>query len=642
MAMSHETWPFRQPHPAGASASDPDARGAGPDAGPGPAPQRAHRAILHDMSRRAWLFTHVLFATITLACTAPPRPVEAQPAPAPPVHVRISVTTPAARPPISTPRWPSRSKSALSRVPVVRQIYTRSADDRVDLAVTLTDAGAIAVVRDALASALPQLPDAAEHPLITRVDGVRPALALATQPEFAATMASALERTAGVGRVDLCGVGERRTAVILDRTRLAGVALDRLIAAVTDAVAQPDPAPLHERLATLPIAGELRLRDVAVLQDGVRPPSCRAWTARGPVALVTAFTQSGADPAKVAADARPHAVDLVSPTVDFFADPLPAEGGDLAVLALELRPRDDLGPALAGCLAAVPGLPAWGLTVAEPDPADLAARARLHVGVLPTFPIEHVRNAMSRCAGVKRIAVLAPAADADHGLSLSVQGPDLDVCAGLAGRLAERLASLPGVTGLQVRAPRPRPAEIVVERSDLAARGVSLDAVVGVLRLAGGVLTVPGPRRELAVDIELLDRTGPVGQLLRELHVSSASGPIPLSELTRMQASASAPRYRIDLRPGRRRRSSPSQRRRRRGRPSRRDRARAAGGRRRRPRRRAAAESIHESAVTRLCLLVPPPAAGQALRAMTSPKPPTPGRDASASASPSSRSSCCS
>jgi len=488
------------------------------------------------MSRRAWLFAHALFATF--ACTAPPRPVEAQPAPAPPVHVRISVTSPGGAPAELEASVAQPLESALSRVPAVRQIYTRSADGRVDLAVTLTDAGAIAVVRDALASAVPQLPDAAERPLITRVDGVRPALAIATQPEFAATMASALERTAGVGRVDLCGVGERRTAVILDRTRLAGVALDRLIAAVTDAVAQPDLTPLHEPLATLPIAGELQLRDVAVLQDGLRPPPCRAWTARGPVALVTAFTQSGADAARVA-------VDLVSPTIDFVADPIP-EGGDLAVLALELQPRDDLGPALAGCLAAVPGLPAWGLTVAEPDPADLAARARLHVGVLPTFPIEHVRNAMSRCTGVERIAVLAPAADADHGLSLSVQGPDLDVCAGLARRLAERLASLPGVTGLQVRAPRPRPAEIVVERSHLAARGVSLDAVVDVLRLAGGVLTAAGPRRELAVDIELLDRTGPVGQLLRELHVGSASNPIPLSELTRMQASASAPRYRID------------------------------------------------------------------------------------------------
>ena len=45
----------------------------------------------------------------------------------------------------------------------------------------------------------------------------------------------------------------------------------------------------------------------------------------------------------------------------------------------------------------------------------------------------------------------------------------------------------------------------------------------------------------------MLDRTGPEGSLLRDLHVAAPSGPIPVSDLVDMQASSSGgPLDRID------------------------------------------------------------------------------------------------
>ncbi|WP_177326006.1 efflux RND transporter permease subunit [Nannocystis exedens] len=508
------------------------------------------------MARRPCRFGPVLSVILSLAaCTAPPPPpADARPAapPPPPVQVRVGVACPGdageLEAEVAVP-----VEEALARLPAVRQLHTRSDDGRVDVVATLGHAGALEAVHDVLTGVASHLPAAAEHPVIHRLDGVVPALAIATRREFADPVRTALERTAGVGRVDRCGVGEPRLAVVLDRTRLAGVAIDGLVAAVTAALADPDPAPLFERLAAVPLGASLQLRDVAALQKDLRPPPCRAYTARGPVALVTAFTQTGAEPLDVAARARPHAVDLVSPTADFFADAIP-EDTELAILAAALPPRDDLGSSLATCLAAVPDLPAWALTVADPAPGEPHARVRLLVGLSTTFPIGHVRNALSQCAGTSQVAVLAPRAHADHALSLHVQGPDPDLRAGLARRLAERLAGLPGVTGLRVRAPGPGSLRVELRRDELAARGVSVDAAVTAVRLAGGPLTVDGPpppgglrpEPDLAVDIDMLDRTGPIDQLVRQLHVAAPAGPIPVSDLVRVQASSGGPLERID------------------------------------------------------------------------------------------------
>ncbi|MDC0721356.1 efflux RND transporter permease subunit [Nannocystis bainbridge] len=506
------------------------------------------------MARRPCRFDHVLQAILILsACTAPPPAPTSEPAPsAPPVQVRVEVVTPGGGASELDAEVAQPIEAALARLPAVRRLHTRSDTGRVEVVATLTHAGAIEAVRDAVTGVLPSLPPAAEAPALTRLDGVVPALALVTRPEHAGAVQSALERTAGVGRVELCGVGEPRTAVLLDRTRLAGVPLDALVAAVTAALADDDPAAL-ERLASRPIAGALQLRDVAALQDGPRPPACRAYGARGPVALVLAATQPGADPSDVAARARPHAVDLVSPTADLFADPVPAGGAELAVLTAELRPRDDLGSALAGCLAAVPDLPAWALTVAAPDPAGPLARVRLLAGVTTTFPIEHVRRALSKCAGDSRVAVVAPRLAADHAVSLAVQGADPGLRADVAHRLGERIAGLPGLTGLRVRAPGPASQTVELRRDVLAARGVPLTAAVAVVRLALGPVTLHPPfvgrGSRLPVDIDLVDRTGPIDPLVRELYVGAPTGPVPLADLVQMQASAGGPLERIDRQP---------------------------------------------------------------------------------------------
>ncbi|MFZ6184979.1 efflux RND transporter permease subunit [Nannocystis pusilla] len=508
------------------------------------------------MARRPCRFGPVLSVILALAaCTAPPPPPGPEPAPpAPPVQVRVDVAVPGLAAGELEVHVAAPLEDALARLPAVRRLHTRSVDGRVDVVATLGDAGAIAAVRDALDGLVADLPPAAEPPQLHRLDGLQPALAIATLPGSADAVRSALERTVGVGRVDVCGVGERRLAVVLDRSRLAGVAIDALVTAVTTALADEDPAvPLHERLAALPIAASLQLRDVAALQDGPRPPPCRAYAARGPVALVTAFTQSGADPRDVAARARPHAVDLVSPPVDFFADPVPGEG-ELAVLGAALPPRDDLGSSVAACLAAVPDLPTWALTVNAPGPGEPLARVRLLTDLAATFPIGHVRNALSKCTATAQVAVLAPRAHADHVVSLAVQGPDPDLRAGLARRLGERLTGLPGVTGLRVLAPGPDAQTVLLRRERLAARGVPVDAAVTAVRLAGGPLTFRGPTSplglrlgpELAVDIDMLDRTGPLDQLVRELHVAAPSGPIPLSDLVELQASSGGPLDRID------------------------------------------------------------------------------------------------
>ncbi|WP_434419707.1 hypothetical protein [Nannocystis pusilla] len=74
------------------------------------------------------------------------------------------------------------------------------------------------------------------------------------------------------------------------------------------------------------------------------------------------------------------------------------------------------------------------------------------------------------------------------------------------------------------------------------------------MRLAAGPLTVRGPLPalglrpwpELTADIDMLDRTGSLDQRVRELHVASPSGPIPLSDLVELQASSGGPLVRID------------------------------------------------------------------------------------------------
>lgn len=506
------------------------------------------------MSRSTCLIRHVLTALLLLAgCTAPPRPVPDLPAPtpAPPVQVRVGTTVPGFGALELDAAVTRPLEAALAGVPDVTELYARTGPDRVDIVATLKSPAAIDAVRAAVTGALPRLPEAVEHPVLTRIDGVQPALTLAVPPEFAGTVGDTLEQITGVARVEVCGARERRLIVGLDPERLDRAPVDQVITAVEAALADPDPAPAIEHLSSRPVAGALQLRDLAVVQDGLLPATCHAYGARGPVVLLTVLTQSGADPAEVAAAARARAVELVSPTVDFFADPVPpADAPELAVLALELARTDSVGSDLAACLARAPGLPAWALTVpvdAVPDPA--VARARMFLAGVPAAPLQPVLKNLSQCTGIQRVAVLAPRAAADHGLSVRVLGPEVLDLLTTARRLSAQFAGLPGVTALDlvaVHAPQTRTIEL--DRDRLAARGVPAAVAARAVGLALAPLTVRGPAGEL-VDIDLTDRTGPIDQLLTRVRLGSPSGPVALAELARVADHELPPLHRIDQTP---------------------------------------------------------------------------------------------
>lgn len=505
------------------------------------------------MARRTLLFGLMLVA----ACTAPPRPAEAPaPAPAPTHYARIGLRAPGLDAAALAAGAVQLVESALARVPGVTAMAARADDGRAEVIATLTSPVALEAVRAALETSLPQLPRELDPLVLARESDAPPALVLALPPDHVAVTA-ALEATPGVARVEVCGGRERVLTVALDRARLRDVPLDGVLAAAGLAVDSVDSIGPAERLADLPLAATppRTLRDVAVMRETLRPQPCAAHTARGPVLLLSVFAQIGADPARVAADALARAVEPVSPTQDFFADGLPtADAPALAVLDLDLRGEgeDDAPAVLARCLGSA-DLPAWALmSPASADPPTAATRpagqtstrrARLLLAVTPVAPIESVRATLSLCAGVQRAAVLAPAADADHGMTVKVLGADPATLAAVAERAAERLATAPGVTGLRVFAARPRPV-LRLDRAALAARGVAPADAAQALRLALGPVPIGG-----GVEIDLPDRTGAFDHDLKDIYVQSTGGPVALAGLVHADPPAWVPLYRVDREP---------------------------------------------------------------------------------------------
>lgn len=500
------------------------------------------------MSRATWLLGLLLFG----ACTAPPKPQPAEappPAPAPVPRVHVGLAVPDAEP-AALDAAVQVVESALARVPAVEAVLARADEGRADVVATLAHPTALTAVRDALAQVQSQLPPEAT-PTITRSDDTPPVFALALPPDGPeGSVVAALERTAGVARVEVCGGSDRILVVDLDRTRLAGVAIDRLIATLEAGLAADLPGPLHERLMPLAVdAAGRQLRDIAALRETRRPRPCAAFNARGPVLLFTVRAQFGADPTQALADARAHALGHISPTLDFFADSLPTpESPALAVLALELEPAGDAPAALSRCLAGL-DLPPWALMAPGPaEPDDPVVRARLLLATTPLTPLAPVLSNISSCTGVKRTAVLAPLADADHAASVVLTGADPATLAALADAAAAQLAALDGVTALRVLAPRP-PApvlELELQREALVAHTIATADVAQALRLAHAPLPLHPPAfarsHDLNVELDLADRTGPIDQLLNELHVHSPVAPVPLAPLVRARISASTPR----------------------------------------------------------------------------------------------------
>jgi hypothetical protein len=263
------------------------------------------------------------------------------------------------------------------------------------------------------------------------------------------------------------------------------------------------------------------------------------------VALRTMSASASArSPARSAGERSPHGArpwDIVPTAAD----------AELAALELEL-PTPDHAAAVARCLRDANLGPALLLRreAASPD-APLHARLLLTApkaepGPPPPRSIEHVREDLSRCAGLPRIAVLAPDADADHLASLVLLGPDPAALADLADRAAARLRALPGVSLLRLRASRPRPVRaLTIDRAAAADRGVDPRAVSDAARLAAGPLQL-GVVAEVPVLLDMLERPGSIEQVLPDLSVSSSGGPAALTAVVAVStASAPAPLYRI-------------------------------------------------------------------------------------------------
>lgn len=489
------------------------------------------------MSRTTWPFGLVIVAA---ACTAPPR-VEVAPvsASAPAVRLQIGLDAPDLDAAALDAAALHPLESALADVAAVTAVAARIDDGHAEVIATLTTPAAIDAVRAALERA--RLPAIVGSPRLTRLSDLTPVLTLALPADGSdGAVRTALERTPGVARVDTCGGHEPLITVELDRTRLADIPLDRLIEAVHSAAHLDTSDPLPERLAATAIAGTRHtLHDLASVRDDRRLRPCAARTARGPVVLLSVFAHPDADPRKVAVDARVGAVSLVSPTLEFFADPLPtADAPSLAVLALELARTDLAATDLADCLAAGPGLPPWALTFPDPSTPE---RATLLLATPDTFPIGHAPKDMSHCTTVKRVGVLAPRADADHALGVRILGPDPIALAAIADLAAERLASVPGVTHLRVLAPRERPPSFRLDRQALAARGIAVDLAARVLHLAVAPLPLTTATGR-TIELDLPDRTGS----LENLHIGSVAGLVPLAELVLPAQPQYAPRYRLD------------------------------------------------------------------------------------------------
>lgn len=535
------------------------------------------RADREALSPRAWLLGHAL----ALACTAPPRPqpgpeVDPGPPPPPPTVV-VTVDAPGLSAADVEAQVAAPLEAALARVPAVTALTSRLDDDRATITATVTSPAALTAIRDALAAAQTHLPHSTDLPVIHRGNPEPAALVLTIvdMPDAADLARERLVRVSGVARVDVCGGASAALTITLDPRRLADLATDDVLRALEDPLRAPlfgdHPALTFDDLRALPLRSDRTLRDVATVARTATPRPCANFLDDDVALLVV--PQAGADPARVAADARAAVRDVVPARL--LA--VPAEADLLAVLDLELAPTAP--DAVETCLRRLPAVTDLALVrpdeasepapQAPPAPADPAApvHARLYLAArpepppapptanpapAPTFPIGPVRETLSACAGVRRAAVVAPLAVADHPLTVEVLGPDPAALARVADQAAALLRGLPGVTLARVHAPRERPAREMTLTPALDAffpsgRPTTIPTVV---RLAVGPLEL-GRLDGLPVRLDLFDRPGAIEQVLPLLTVAAENGPVPLSSFARLDVAPSTlvPRYRVDQQP---------------------------------------------------------------------------------------------
>lgn len=510
---------------------------------------------------------------LAAACTAPPRPqpaVEAPPAPPPTVHVTVAapgLTADAVEAQVVPPL-----EQALAPLPGVKALVSRADDGRAELIATLPAPGSFEAVYRAMQAGQTLLPYSTELPVVHRGNPGPPVFVttLLDDPFSVAASIDSFARLPGVARVDACGGGDPSISIDLDPSRLAGRATDDVVRLLRFSLfdVRDSTLPTFEELPDLTLgppadgAPPLRLRDIAVLRRTATPRPCRNLLDRGQVTLLV-VPQVDADPDRVLADIHDH---LRSPSAAPEPAPAPVPpdfGLPPAVLDLELADTDRAPQAVAACLRAVPSV--TNLALVQPEPGDAPVYARLYVSARPepappaadakapppppTFPIGPVREALSACTGVHRVAVVAPLAQSDHPLTVEVIGPEHGPLARVADAAAARLRELPAVTHARVRAAREVPQqETRLDREQLATRGVPVASVADLLRLAVAPVDLGRAQDGAPIRVDLTDRTGPLDQVLARLTATSAAGPVPLSALVRVEVGPPilAPRWRVD------------------------------------------------------------------------------------------------
>lgn len=514
------------------------------------------------------------------SCTAPPRadPPPARLGPLPTIEITLTASgMPADE---LAARAVAVVEQAIAPIPEVDEVFARVDDGRATLAAVVTNPDALEPIRAALGAVQRDLPDTLEAPVLSRASDDTPVFALRI-PDLSESLqryVDHVEQTPGVARVELCGGRDFVARIDLRLEKLQREPIDALLDVVRAYVRELPRTPRLLRsgiddfiaLADTPIPGtDRRFGEVISISEHDRPRPCaelgvpRQFT-------VAVYVQRGADPRRVAADAR-AALPAIDPEYLPYVVAFPDAGADMAALELELPAAPDIAAVLDRCLHSVPGARAWALVRRDQPDAHPGAPQHARPGApqhtrpgdpqharlwlptpqadpgAPTRTIGHVRDDLSQCTGIARVAVLAPEADADHGASVLLLGPDPAVLADLADRAAPLIRDLPGVSLLKIHAAHPRQMrELTFDRDAAADRGVRLSSLALVARLAVGPHEL-GEVRGMPVVLDVANRPDTIEQPLSNFFVTSASGPAPLDAFTSVVDAppAHAPLYRI-------------------------------------------------------------------------------------------------
>lgn len=401
-----------------------------------------------------------LIGLVLAACTAPPR----EPPP-PPAIARVRVDVEAVQ--LKTDEVEARAvaplTARLAAVPGVQTVAGRVAGRRAEIFVS---GGRLADIRAAVAQA--SLPAEVAEPDVTAV-AAAPALVVRLRgpDEWIESITGTLADGEGVEHVRVCGGVDlaNEVALDLDLVRRAKLPVDELLATLDRRIREHEveDRPLEHQLAHLElpcwygevssrlcfIAGyqaTMSLRDIADIAAAPRPRPCAAADAGGETIVASIYPRGDADPSRVAATARAI---LATPPERAEVATFP-DAGEPLVVALEVAPQTDiaaLGAALSRCLGALESPGEWAVTIdgETPEAQLVLAESAQHI---------RVHEALSRCSLVRRAAVLAPYAVADHRLILQFFGTsdELDSTVAIAH---ERLARAPGVTRLRVHGAAP-------------------------------------------------------------------------------------------------------------------------------------------------------------------------------------------